>query len=124
MDHYVSDDNDINKKWQTGNQSPPSSMIPTIPRNSGLLQITDIDVQKVREIYGIDINNKENTIKILFNGNGLLYNMVRIIVGILIEGGLGKIKPEKMKEILNKEDRQSAGPTAPPQGIFLYDIEY
>jgi hypothetical protein len=54
LDHYVSDDNDINKKWQTGNEIPPSAMIPTIPRNSGLLQITDIDVQKVREIYGPD----------------------------------------------------------------------
>jgi hypothetical protein len=54
LDHYVSDDNDINKKWQIGNESPPSAMIPTIPRISSLLQITDIDVQKVREIYGVD----------------------------------------------------------------------
>ncbi len=52
LDHYVSDDNDINKKWQTGTKSPPSAMIPTIPRVSSLLQITDIDIQKVREIYG------------------------------------------------------------------------
>jgi hypothetical protein len=51
LDHYVSDDNDLNKKWQTGNESPPSAMIPTIPRISGLLHITEIDVQKVREIY-------------------------------------------------------------------------
>lgn len=52
LDHYVSDDNDVNKKWQEGSQSPPSVMIPTIPRNPNVLQITDIDVQKVREIYG------------------------------------------------------------------------
>ena len=52
LDHYVSDDNDINKKWQSGTKSPPSAMIPTIPRISSLLQITDIDIQKVREIYG------------------------------------------------------------------------
>ena len=54
LDHYVSDDNDVNKKWQTANESPPSVMIPTIPRISSLLQITDIDIQKVREIYGRD----------------------------------------------------------------------
>ena len=54
LDHYVSDDNDINKKWQSGTKSPPSAMIPTIPRVSSLLQITDIDIQKVREIYGSD----------------------------------------------------------------------
>ena len=52
LDHYVSDDNDVNKKWQTDTKSPPSVMIPTIPRIANLLQITDIDVQKVREVYG------------------------------------------------------------------------
>lgn len=52
LDHYVSDDNDVNKKWQSGSSSPPSVMIPTIPRSPSLLQITNIDVQKVREIYG------------------------------------------------------------------------
>ena len=54
LDHYVSDDNDLNKKWQFGNESPPSVMIPTIPRIPDLLKITDLDIQKVREIYGDD----------------------------------------------------------------------
>ena len=54
LDHYVSDDNDLNKKWQFGNESPPSVMIPTIPRIPSLLKITDLDIQKVREIYGDD----------------------------------------------------------------------
>lgn len=54
LDHYVSDNNDLNRKWQSGNQSPPSVMIPTIPNRSNLLQITDIDIQKVREIYGAE----------------------------------------------------------------------
>ena len=54
LDHYVSDDNDTNKKWQSGNKSPPSVMIPTIPRNANLLEITDIDIQKIREIYGTE----------------------------------------------------------------------
>ncbi len=52
LDHYVSDDNDLNKKWHTSNESPPSAMIPTIPRIASLLQITELDIQKVREIYG------------------------------------------------------------------------
>ena len=54
LDHYVSDDNDQNKKWQLGNEVPPSVMIPTIPRIPDLLQITDLDVKKVQEIYGDD----------------------------------------------------------------------
>ncbi len=79
---------------------------------------------KVREIHEINISKKEDVIEIMFYGNGFLYNMVRIIVGTLIEVGTGEIKPEKIKDILNKEDRQFAGPTAPPQGLFLYDVEY
>lgn len=54
LDHYVSDDNDTNKKWQAGNKSPPSVMIPTIPRIANLLEITTLDIQKVREIYGTE----------------------------------------------------------------------
>jgi len=54
LDHYVSDDNDLNKKWQFGNETPPSVMIPTIPRIPDLLKITDLDIHKVREIYGDD----------------------------------------------------------------------
>lgn len=52
LDHYVSDDNDLNKKWQLGNETPPSVMIPTIPRTPDLLQITDLDVKKIQLIYG------------------------------------------------------------------------
>lgn len=52
LDHYVSDNNDLNRKWQLGSKNPPSVMIPTIPYIPSILQITDIDIQKVREIYG------------------------------------------------------------------------
>ena len=52
LDHYVSDDNDVNTKWRIGNTSPPSVMITTIPRVAEVLEITAIDVQKVRDIYG------------------------------------------------------------------------
>ncbi len=46
LDHYISDDNSLNIKWQTGNINPPSVMIPSIHRNPSLIEITDIDVQK------------------------------------------------------------------------------
>jgi len=79
---------------------------------------------KVREIYSIDIVKDKDIINIMFHGNGFLYNMIRIIVGTLIEVGLGNIKPEEVKEILLKRDRKYAGPTAPAEGLFLYDVEY
>ena len=57
-------------------------------------------------------------------GSGFLYNMVRIIVGTLIEIGLEKRSPEEMREIIASEDRCRAGHTAPPQGLFLKQIYY
>jgi len=54
LDHYVSDDDDINRSWRTGFDSPPSVMIPTLHATPGLQKITDFDIQKVRSIYGSD----------------------------------------------------------------------
>lgn len=79
---------------------------------------------RVREVYGIDINKENETIEIFIEANGFLHNMVRIIVGTLIEVGTGKMKPEEVLNILNKRDRKLAGPTASPKGLFLYDVEY
>lgn len=78
----------------------------------------------VREIYAIDITKNERNIEMLFYGNGFLHNMIRIIAGTLIEVGLGKIQAQKVESILHEKDRQAAGPTAPPQGLFLYEVAY
>lgn len=78
----------------------------------------------VRCIYGVEIEEIEHTITIRINGNGFLYNMVRIIAGTLIQVGAGAIKPQNMQDIVNACDRESAGPTAPAQGLTLMRIEY
>ena len=54
----------------------------------------------------------------------LIYNMVRIIAGTLIQVGKGKFNPEYVKEMLDAKDRTQAGQTAPPQGLTLMRIEY
>lgn len=79
---------------------------------------------RVRKIFEIDINKDDNIIEMMVEGSGFLHNMVRIMVGTLIEVGLGRMKPEEVSKILNKKDRSKAGPTAPAQGLFLYDVEY
>ncbi len=56
--------------------------------------------------------------------NRFLYNMVRIIVGTLIEIGRGSYKAEKMLEILEAKDRKKAGPTADPRGLTLMGVGY
>ncbi|MTI47440.1 tRNA pseudouridine(38-40) synthase TruA [Sporosalibacterium faouarense] len=78
----------------------------------------------VRTIYSIDITKSDGLIEIKIVGNGFLYNMVRIIVGTLIEVGKGNLKPQKVNDILKKKNRQLAGPTASAQGLYLVEVEY
>ncbi len=78
----------------------------------------------VRTIYDAGCVRRGERIIFRITGNGFLYNMVRIIVGTLIEIGGGKIPPEKMEEILAAKDRGAAGPTAVARGLILMNIEY
>lgn len=78
----------------------------------------------VREIYAINIMDKNGYLELELTGNGFLQNMVRIIVGTLLEVGLGNIEVNDIKEMLDKRDRELAGPTAPAQGLFLKDVKY
>lgn len=68
---------------------------------------------------------KENEeIFIQINAPSFLHQMVRIITGTLLLSGNGKIKPSDVQKILSGKDRKLAGPTAPPNGLFLTDVEY
>ncbi len=79
----------------------------------------------VRTIYKAEIKKTENNrIYIELTGNGFLYNMVRIIAGTLVEVGLGKIKPEEIKTIIESKDRQKAGKTLPAHGLYLMNVNY
>ncbi|WP_179292728.1 tRNA pseudouridine(38-40) synthase TruA [Bacillus sp. 7884-1] len=79
---------------------------------------------KVRTIETIEILQDEEKVSFRFVGNGFLYNMVRILVGTLIEVGSGKRKSEEIVEILEKRDRRCAGKTAPGQGLYLWQVFY
>jgi len=78
----------------------------------------------VRTINFIKIAQNENIIEIEVNGNGFLWNMVRIILGTLIEAGKGKLKSEDVENILNSKKRSEAGPMVPAKALFLKDVEY
>jgi len=79
----------------------------------------------VRKIYLAEVlQGPENRIYIELTGNGFLYNMVRIIAGTLVDVGLGKIKPEKIPEIIKDGDRKKSGKTLPPSGLFLMKVMY
>ena len=78
----------------------------------------------VRHIIAIDIERKGDTITIEITANGFLRQMVRNIVGTLVEIGRGRMEPEEMKKILMAKDRRKAGPTAPAQGLTLVEVVY
>lgn len=79
---------------------------------------------KVRTVYSVTITHDADKIIIDYEGDGFLYNMVRIMTGTLIEVGLGQRLPEDIPEIIARKDRQAAGFTAPAQGLFLWEVFY
>jgi len=78
----------------------------------------------VREIYSIEIEETDGLIEIRICGNGFLHNMVRWIVGALIEAGLGRLKAEAIPAIIEAKERGKAGNLAEACGLFLEKITY
>ena len=79
----------------------------------------------VRTIYKAEIKEMPNNrLYIELTGNGFLYNMVRIIVGTLVDVGLEKIKPEEIPNIIETGKRELAGKTFSPNGLYLLKVEY
>ncbi|WP_227397231.1 tRNA pseudouridine(38-40) synthase TruA [Jeotgalibacillus aurantiacus] len=81
-------------------------------------------VDKVRTIHLIEMTEHDAELIFRVKGNGFLYNMVRIIVGTLLEVGSGKYEPSDVKRMLEAKDRSVAGKTAPAHGLYLWEVEY
>lgn len=77
----------------------------------------------VRTVYSADVKREGDRIIFSISADGFLYNMVRIIVGTLIDESLGRL-PLTVAEIIEAKDRKKAGFTAPPEGLYLYRAEY
>ena len=78
----------------------------------------------VKTINSVNINFENNKIIIDINGDGFLYNMVRIIVGTLIFVGMGNIKSDDIPCIIKSGERKLAGMTAPANGLALIKVNY
>ncbi|MCL2739714.1 MAG: tRNA pseudouridine(38-40) synthase TruA [Oscillospiraceae bacterium] len=77
---------------------------------------------RIRTINSLTISRENDIVKIEVNADGFLYNMVRIIVGTLVEIGNGKA--HSVEEIIGSKDRTKAGITAPPHGLYLKEAFY
>ena len=78
----------------------------------------------VRTIFRLCVIAEDDWVYVEVEGDGFLYNMVRNIVGTLVEIGRGRWQPEKIIEILKAKTRTAAGPIAPAAGLCLMWIEY
>jgi len=78
----------------------------------------------VRTIFRCDVTREGDLVYVDIEGDGFLYNMVRNIVGTLVEVGLGRQNPEKINKILEAKNRTAAGPIAPAAGLCLMWIKY
>lgn len=78
----------------------------------------------VRTIYGSHIEVVNNQILFTFNGNGFMRYMVRMIVGSLIEVGLGKLSKDELSYYLNKKERNVVSYKAEAKGLFLVKVMY
>jgi tRNA pseudouridine38-40 synthase len=81
-------------------------------------------LSSIRTITRMTVNRFGDYIWIDVEADGFLYNMVRAIAGTLINVGRGYWPESQVAEILNAEDRREAGPTAPPEGLFLMRVTY
>jgi len=76
-----------------------------------------------RYIRSIQISKEGDMLTLTFTGNGFLHNMVRILVGTLIEAGRGTRDPETIGQLFGGK-RADAGFLAPPQGLCLQEVVY
>ena len=78
----------------------------------------------VRTIYKAEVKQEGEKITIELTGNGFMYNMVRIISGTIVDVGLGKVMPEEIPQLIASKDREKAGKTLPPYGLYLVEVYY
>ena len=78
----------------------------------------------IRTIYDFTVERKDCEILFTVSGDGFLYNMVRIMVGTLLQVGRGELRKEEITEIFNSRVRENAGETGPAKGLCLMEVAY
>ncbi len=78
----------------------------------------------IRTVHACDVASRSPRLVIGVEGSGFLWNMVRIMVGTLVQVGMGRYRPEEISQMLLANDRRTAGHTAPAHGLFLQWIRY
>lgn len=80
--------------------------------------------ETIRHIHHADVEDQGDEVHFVVQGNGFLYNTVRIMAGTMVDVGVGRLTPDTVDEIYRTADRRLAGPTLPPTGLWLEWIEH
>jgi len=117
-------------RWEPGWKLDPSAMAAALP---ALREATDFRAfcraeaaEKGSEcrILELDLRQEGDELRLRIGADRFLHNMVRIVMGTLVEIGRGRWPAERMAEIVASRERGMAGPTAPPQGLYLRRVGY
>ena len=84
----------------------------------------DFKKSSVRTIYAMELEQIGHELRLTVTGNGFLYNMVRLIMGTLLQVGKGTLKAQEIPEILESKERWRAGPMAPACGLCMMEVNY
>ena len=76
-----------------------------------------------RTVYACDVHARLPRLVVGIEGSGFLWNMVRIMVGTLVQVGIGRYSPDRIPRMLEARSREASGPTAPPHGLYLQWIQ-
>jgi tRNA pseudouridine38-40 synthase len=76
------------------------------------------------KIYKAEWEQNGSELKFTVSANRFLRNMVRAIVGTMVDIGAGKLKPEDLRKVIENKNRNSAGTSAPAHGLYLVDVGY
>ena len=79
---------------------------------------------KVRDLKSLEFKETGNQIELIFKGNGFLYNMVRVISGVILDIGRGRFKPEDIPDLFQVKDRSAVGRTLASSGLYLWKVDY
>lgn len=134
-EYYISSEKDpftTNSSWQTWRQKPldidamneACKILFEYDDFTSFAKLHTDNKTNLCKIYKAEWEQFGNQLKFTISADRFLRNMVRAIVGTMVEIGTGKLQPNDLRKIIEDKYRNSAGVSAPAQGLFLVDVGY